>query len=166
MLELQEINHKIISFTNLHKWVNENTEKKLVLVGGCFDIIHFGHLTFLSGAKKLGGFLTVILESDDFIKRNKFRQPIHNQMQRAQILASLTVVDAVILLPLFKSDHEYFKLVAELKPKVIAVTQNDPNIGKKQEQSKAVGADVKVVSSFVKGFTSSKIAVYAPISGN
>lgn len=166
MSEFHDINLKIISFTNLYKWIKENRDKKIILVGGCFDIFHFGHLVFLKGAKKLEGFLIVALESDEFIHAVKHKEPIHNQMQRAQILASFEIVDAVILLPFFKSDKDYFHLVQNLKPKIIAVTQKDPNISKKQEQAKTVGAKVKVASNFIKGFTSSKIAVYAPISGN
>ena len=43
------------------------SEKKTVLVGGCFDILHIGHVRFLQAAKKQGDILIVVLESDEFI---------------------------------------------------------------------------------------------------
>lgn len=166
MLRSFDVDHKIIPFINLSKWTRKNKRKKIVLVGGCFDVFHFGHLVFLKNAKKMGGFLTVALESDEFIHAVKHKRPIHNQIQRAQILASFVMVDAVILLPFFKSDEDYFQLVQSLKPKIIAVTQNDPNISKKQEQAKMVGANVEIATDVIGQFTSSKIAFYASISGN
>ena len=48
-----------------------NKNRKKVLVGGCFDILHFGHIRFLQEAKKLGDILIVALESDENVKRLK-----------------------------------------------------------------------------------------------
>jgi len=45
--------------------------KKIVLVGGCFDLLHYGHVRFLEEAKKLGNHLVVALESDENVRRVK-----------------------------------------------------------------------------------------------
>lgn len=141
------------------KKVNEN--KKKVLVGGCFDVLHFGHLTFLKNAKKLGNFLIVALESDEFIKKNKKKIPVHTQKQRAEILSSLDFVDQVIYLPYLKSDEDYALLTKKIKPDVIAITKGDPHRAQKEKQAKEIGAKVVVASPKLKKFASSKIAPYA-----
>ncbi len=73
---------------------------KKVLVGGCFDLLHFGHIKFLEEAKKSGDYLVVALESDENVRRTKGEtRPIHTQEQRKAMLESLTCVDEVIMLP-------------------------------------------------------------------
>jgi len=150
-------NQKIILFTKISSISNIFKNKKTVLVGGCFDIFHYGHLKFLKQAKKQGDFLVIALESDEFIKRKKNRTPIHNQKQRAEILSALSFVDLVILLPYFFSDKDYFNLVYQIKPKVIAITKGDPQEQNKEKQAKIIGAKIVVVTSLIKSFSSTKI---------
>jgi len=119
---------------------------KKVLVGGCFDLLHFGHITFLTAAKSHGDYLIVALESDENVKRSKGQtRPIHTQQQRRQMLESLKCVDEVISLPPMKSDAEYAKLVTDIHPAVIALTQGDPMIEKKQAHAHLVGALVVTI---------------------
>ena len=60
---------------------------KKVLVGGCFDFIHFGHISFLKQAKASGDYLIVALESDENVRLAKGdARPIHTQEQRKQKL--------------------------------------------------------------------------------
>lgn len=131
--------------------------KKTVLVGGCFDLLHFGHFIFLKNAKAAGDYLIVALESDEFIKRQKKKNPIHNQRQRAQILKALNFVNKVILLPFLKTDDDYFEIIEKIKPNIIAVTENDPLINNKTKQAKKIGATLKIVTPLIKGFSTSKI---------
>jgi rfaE bifunctional protein nucleotidyltransferase chain/domain len=131
--------------------------KIIVLAGGCFDIIHFGHIIFLQKAKQEGDILIVALESDEYIKRHKGRKPVHNQNERAVILSSLRVVDLVIKLPYLQSDKDYFKLVEKIKPDVIAITRGDERETKKRNQAKAVEARLKIVTPKLSKFSSSKI---------
>jgi len=112
-----------------------------VLVGGCFDIIHYGHIHFLKKAKALGDYLIVALESDKNIKRLKGeKRPIHGQNQRREMLESLHFVDQVIVLADEMKDKDYWKLVKVVNPQVIAVTAGDPIIEKKRKQAQEIGA--------------------------
>ena len=110
--------------------------KTIVLVGGCFDIIHSGHIHFLENAKAQGDVLFVMLESDQHIKQLKGQErPINTQRDRALILEALLAVDYIILLPPFKSNKEYDLLVFTLKPAIIATTKGDPGKMHKERQA-------------------------------
>lgn len=114
---------------------------KIVLVGGCFDILHYGHIHFLKKAKALGTYLIVALESDKNIKRLKGKnRPIHDQNKRREMLEALNFVDEVIILKDKVTDQDYMELVDKVRPCQIAVTKGDAMINKKREQAKRVGA--------------------------
>lgn len=148
----------IISFKDLEKSTPVFKDKKTVLVGGCFDLIHFGHLKFLEKAKEQGDFLIIALESDEFIKKHKKKLSIHSQKERAEILANLSMVDMIILLPLFKANNDYFNLVKKISPCIIAVTVGDLQIKNKKKQAMEVGAEVKEVVTNLKNFSTKNIA--------
>ena len=119
---------------------------RVVLVGGCFDLLHYGHVKFLKEAKKIGDYLIVALESDENVRRMKGDiRPIHTQAQRKEMLESLSFIDEVISLLPMRTDQAYFDLVTKIKPAVIAVTDGDPVIDKKREQAKLVGAQLVVI---------------------
>lgn len=137
--------------------LQENKEK-LVLTGGCFDILHMGHFALLENAKKQGNVLMVLLESDEKIKKLKGElRPLHNQEQRARMLSSLRFVDYVILLPFLETDSEYDKLIEQLKPSVIAVTENDPYEKQKKRQAKKIGAQVREVTPYIPEKSTSQL---------
>ncbi|MGH7204323.1 MAG: adenylyltransferase/cytidyltransferase family protein [Candidatus Levyibacteriota bacterium] len=127
-----------------------NQGKTIVLAGGCFDILHIGHLTFLESAKKRGDTLLILLESDKTIRKAKGdKRPINTQHDRAKLLAALSVVDYVILLNPQMSNVSYDDLVIALKPAIIATTQGDSNRHHKERQAKQIGAKVVDVTEFV-----------------
>lgn len=119
---------------------------KIVLVGGCFDLLHYGHISFLKQAKALGDHLVVALESDENVRRLKNEhRPIHTQRQRREMLEALSFVDEVIELPPMHTDRQYFDFVTKLSPGVIAVTEGDPILAKKQQQATGVGAELVII---------------------
>jgi rfaE bifunctional protein nucleotidyltransferase chain/domain len=119
---------------------------KKVLVGGCFDLLHYGHTEFLREAKTHGEYLVVALESDENVRHMKGdSRPIHTQLQRKAMLESLRYVDEVLMLPTMKTDADYEKLVTDVHPSVIAVTEGDPMIAKKQHHASSIGATVAVI---------------------
>lgn len=120
--------------------------KKIVLVGGCFDLLHFGHISFLKQAKSYGDYLVVALESDENVRRKKGEaRPIHNQSQRKEMLEALNFVDEVITLPPLHGYNDYLDLVRKIRPTVIAVTEGDPKISEKQQQADKVMAKLAVI---------------------
>lgn len=159
-------NMKVLAYSDKKNIKKAISGKKIVLVGGCFDILHFGHIKFLEKAKKYGNFLVVILESDKFIKQNKNKESFHNVNERAAILSAIRYVDLVIKIPLFKGDDDYFKMTKFISPKFIAVSKNDKVYKNKLKQSREVGGKLVVVTSVINKFSSSKALKYASIFGN
>ncbi len=72
--------------------------QRIVFTNGCFDILHEGHVRYLADARSLGDLLIVGMNSDASVSRLKgSERPINTEMSRAWVLASLTVVDLVVL---------------------------------------------------------------------
>lgn len=135
----------------------------IVLAGGCFDILHRGHIEFLKNAQKEADVLVVALESDEFIRNRKKKEPVHTQLQRAEVLSAIRHVDYVVQLPYLQTHEDYFELVNRIKPHIIAVTHGDRLLDKKKAQAAAVGAVVKEVSPHHASFSSSKIVSYETV---
>lgn len=132
--------------------------KRIVLVGGCFDILHIGHIRFLQKAKQKGDVLFVMLESDKRIHTTKGEnRPIHAQTQRAEILAAIQDVDQVILLPYFTTDSEYDEVAKQIQPTIIATTKGDPFVKHKIRQAKLVRAQLMYVTTHIKKVSTSNI---------
>lgn len=136
--------NKVIAFKDLSNLIKNLKGQKVVLVGGCFDILHLGHIRFLKEAKK-HGLVIVALESDETLTKHKGKsRPIHKQIERAEMLSQLETVDYVLLLPYFTTDKEYFDLTKTISPDIIAITQDDPQLFNKQKQAEMVGAKIIV----------------------
>lgn len=154
---------KIVSMQDIATKKTKWTKKKSVLVGGCFDILHFGHLTFLQSAREEGDLLIVMLESDESIKAYKKREPVHTQEQRAQVLSALQFVDYIIPIPHLNDSRQYLDLVQQISPQIIAITEGDPRAQLKVGQASLVGAEVKAVCPNLTNFSTTKIIEYASI---
>jgi FAD synthetase len=149
---------RIVDLQKFKKCLPKKDEGRIVLTGGCFDILHVGHVRFLSEAKRLGDYLVVLLESDKNVKKLKGRQrPIFIQKERAEMLSALGSVDLIVLLPMMENDSDYLNLVTKIKPNIIAVTENDPHIERKRCQAKGVGGELKIIP-LAKSFSTSKLA--------
>lgn len=91
--------------------------KVVVFTNGCFDILHAGHVRYLTAARKLGDCLILGLNSDVSVQRLKGpTRPINNEQDRAEVLAGLYAVDYIIIF----SDQTAEGLVAELQPDIYA----------------------------------------------
>lgn len=133
--------------------------KTIVLAGGCFDILHVGHITFLEEAKKQGDVLFVLLESDATVGKIKGKdRPINTQQDRARVLAALDAVDYVVLLPRLETNQQYDDLVSKIRPAIIATTKNDPEKQHKERQAKKIGATVTDVVTRIKSFSSTRLS--------
>lgn len=133
--------------------------KRIVLAGGCFDILHSGHIRFLEKAKARGDILIVILESDQKIQELKGKnRPVNTQKNRALVLSALEYVDIVIPLPYLKTDSEYDDMISLLKPAIIATTYGDPYRSHKERQAKKIGSEVIDVIERIKNLSTTKLA--------
>ncbi len=90
---------------------------KLVMCAGTFDIIHPGHLYYLSEAKKLGDRLVVVVARDSTSQKIKSKTPMHNEMERLEAIRSLSIVDKAVL----GKEGNIFEIIKEIKPDVICL---------------------------------------------
>ncbi|MGB8771423.1 MAG: adenylyltransferase/cytidyltransferase family protein [Candidatus Korobacteraceae bacterium] len=110
---------KILSRDALRKRVAEwrHSGEPIVLANGCFDLLHVGHIRYLRGAKALGGKLVVAINSDEGVSRLKGAgRPLMPVAERAEIIAALTDVDAVVVF----DEPEVRALIREIRPDVQA----------------------------------------------
>ena len=134
-------------------------KKTVVLTGGCFDILHIGHIKLLRESKKQGDLLFVLLENDKTVKKLKgSERPINNQKERAEVLSSLSFVDYVVLLPEMKSNSDYDELVFSLKPDIITTTTGDLQGKHNERQAKEINAKVVYVVPFIKNRSTTRLA--------
>ncbi|HEY4053391.1 MAG TPA: adenylyltransferase/cytidyltransferase family protein [Terriglobales bacterium] len=90
---------------------------KITLANGCFDLLHVGHVRYLRAAKKLGGKLVVAINSDESVHKLKGNgRPLMPAHERAEILAALADVDAVVIFP----ESDVRALVREIRPNIQA----------------------------------------------
>jgi len=111
-------NNKIVTLDDLIIMIGEPLWRgaKIIFTNGCFDILHVGHLHLFREAKMEGGVLIVGLNSDASVKRLKGQnKPIVPELERAEILANLELVDYVII---FNEDTPE-NLIKEIKPDIL-----------------------------------------------
>lgn len=133
--------------------------KTVILAGGCFDVIHLGHIKFLEAAKKTGNTLFVFVESDENVRKIKGEQrPIHNQDERSQVLESIRFVDYIIKIPFLKENADYDKLVLRLNPAIIATTKGSSAFEHNKRQAKLIDAKLLEVIGNIGDKSTTKIA--------
>lgn len=135
MKNLDIIKSKIYTLDNIQKqidiWKFQN--KKIVFTNGCFDILHRGHVEYLSKSRDLGDILIIGVNSDNspyWLTKGPNR-PINNQESRAIILSSLLFVDAIV----FFSDETPLNLIESIIPDVLVK-------GKDYKAEDIVGYDI------------------------
>jgi D-beta-D-heptose 7-phosphate kinase/D-beta-D-heptose 1-phosphate adenosyltransferase len=106
--------------------------KKIVFTNGCFDILHVGHIRYLSQARKLGDILVVGLNTDRSVRTIKGeKRPLVCENERAEVLSALKVVDYVVLF----DEPDPLALIKALKPSILVKGADWP-------EDKIIGADV------------------------
>jgi len=137
----------------LKAWREKN--KKIVFTNGCFDIIHPGHIDYLSQARDLGDILVLGLNTDQSVRRlNKgSNRPINDERTRAYVLAGLASVDLIV----FFDEETPYNLIKLLQPNVL-VKGND------YEVEKIIGFDILkenggevITITFLEGYSTSSL---------
>lgn len=108
-------------------------KRKIVLATGAFDLLHYGHLSFLEEAKKAGGRnakLIVIIARDKTVGTRKGKGPVVPEDQRRALIEALKPVDDAIL---GFEDMNYEAVIQKLKPDVIAVGHDQSDIKRSVE---------------------------------
>jgi rfaE bifunctional protein nucleotidyltransferase chain/domain len=117
--KLKMSNRKILERRQLRTRVEEwrRAGERIVLANGNFDLLHVGHVRYLRGAKELGGKLVVAINSDASVRVLKGEaRPIMPEEERAEIVAALSDVDAVVIFP----ELDVRALIRELRPDIQA----------------------------------------------
>jgi rfaE bifunctional protein nucleotidyltransferase chain/domain len=110
---------KILSREELRQRVAEwrRAGERITLANGCFDLLHVGHVRYLRAAKALGGRLVVAINSDESVRALKGAgRPLMPAEERAEILAALAGVDAVVIF----SEPDVRALIREIRPDIHA----------------------------------------------
>ena len=112
-------NQKIVGREELRRRVREwrRAGESITLANGCFDLLHVGHVRYLQAAKRLGGCLVVAVNSDESVRALKGAgRPLMPAEERAEILAALADVDAVVIF----AEADVRALITEIRPDVHA----------------------------------------------
>jgi rfaE bifunctional protein nucleotidyltransferase chain/domain len=110
---------KILSREALRRRVDQwrRTGQPITLANGGFDLLHVGHVRYLRGAKALGGKLVVAINSDESVRALKGEgRPIMPEQERAEIVAALADVDAVVIFP----ELDVRAIIREIHPDIQA----------------------------------------------
>lgn len=157
MKNLEIIKSKIYTLDELQNQINiwKFKGRKIVFTNGCFDILHRGHVEYLSKARDLGDVLIIGINSDisPYWKTKGSNRPINNQESRAIILSSLFFVDAIV----FFSDETPLNLIKNIIPDVLVK-------GKDYKEEDIAGYDIvkdnggqTITIDIVEGFSTTNI---------
>lgn len=128
--------------------------EKIVFTNGCFDLLHLGHIDYLSRAADLGTVLIAGLNTDASVRRIKgSSRPITDEQSRAMILASLSFIDAVV----FFDEETPIDLIRAVRPDILVKGSDyteDKIVGAPFVRS--YGGDIKTID-YLEGYSTSGI---------
>ncbi len=140
-----EPNSKLLSRDQLRARVAEwrRAGDKIILTNGCFDLLHVGHVRYLHAAKQLSGRIIVAVNSDASVQKLKGAgRPLMPAEERAEILASLADVDAVVIF----DEPDVRALIREIRPDVHAKgTDYTPDTVPERDVVRECGGHVVIV---------------------
>ena len=134
MTKLELIRKKILTNDEIRRQLAVWRFKglKIVFTNGCFDILHLGHIEYLSKAAELGNKLILGLNTDDSVRRLKGpSRPVNSQEARSTILAAISFIDAIVL---FDEDTPA-ELISRIRPDILVK-------GKDYDGKEIVGSDL------------------------
>ena len=144
---LEEVTRKISHLRGL--------DYRIVLTSGSFDLIHLGHVKYLSRAKEFGGILVVGVDSDAKIRRRKGEdRPMVPEAERLEMLAYQRPVDLIYL----KDDDEpRWALIKAVAPDVLVLTEDHSYTEAQQEELLTIVGRIEVVTRQASVTTSERI---------
>lgn len=156
MKETSRIKDKIFDRATLARKADEWREKgkTIVFTNGCFDILHKGHLEILARSAEFGDILVVALNTDASVRKLKGEmRPVNNEDFRLLMMASLEIVDAVVLF----DEETPAELIAAITPDIL-VKGGDYTVDQIAGAGHVIahGGEVKIVP-IVKGYSTSGI---------
>lgn len=154
MKQIEQIQNKIVSREQLVERLKSRGDQRVVFTNGCFDLVHRGHVDYLSRARDLGDLLILGLNSDSSVRRLKGpSRPIVDEKSRALLLAAFQFIDYVVL---FEEDTPY-ELIKAAQPDILVK-------GGDYKPEDIVGYDIVkqrggqvVTIDFVPGFSTTNI---------
>ncbi|MBB6269840.1 rfaE bifunctional protein nucleotidyltransferase chain/domain [Pedobacter cryoconitis] len=147
---------KIVSLPELTPLVDywKSEGKKIVFTNGCFDLLHAGHITYLTEAASLGDILIIGLNSDDSVSRIKGpSRPVNDETTRSLVLGAMSFIDAVV----FFNEDTPLELIKKVLPDVL-VKGGDYQIENIAGAKETIenGGTVQVLT-FLPGYSSTAI---------
>ncbi|MFK7755763.1 MAG: adenylyltransferase/cytidyltransferase family protein [Flavobacteriales bacterium] len=139
------------------------SDQKVVFTNGCFDILHAGHVDYLTAASELGDYLVVAVNSDDSVRRLEkgTGRPVNDELNRLKLIASLKCVSSAFI---FDEDTP-LECISLIQPEILVKgadydpEETDPNSKTYIVGSKEVltyGGQVSVVE-LTEGFSTTKL---------
>lgn len=114
---MNESLNKVVTRDELRRQVEgwRQAGEPVILANGCFDLVHVGHIRYLRAAKALGGKLVVAVNADETARALKGEgRPLMPDYERAEVLAALADVDAVVIFP----EPDVRALIREIRPDI------------------------------------------------
>ena len=145
---------KILTLAQAGRWAAAARRRgqRVVATNGCFDLLHFGHVAYLQGAKRLGDLLIIGINSDASIRQLKGpSRPLVPELQRAAILAALECVDAVVIF----RERQALRFIKTISPPLYAKGGDyrpDTLDAEERVLLDAIGTKICIVP-FVPGFS-------------
>lgn len=148
----KKIKNNIDAVRLVEKWKLKN--EKIVFTNGCFDLLHLGHIDYLSKAKDLGTKLIIGINSSESVKKLKGpSRPINSSQSRSTLLACFQFVDLVVIF----SENTPINLIKNIEPDIL-VKGGDYKIETIVGAEEVVnfGGRVEIIS-FLSGYSTSSI---------
>lgn len=158
MRSLKQVTEKIISLTEMARESQRLREvgKRLVATNGCFDILHVGHVRYLTAARKLGDALVVGVNGDESVRQLKGDdRPFNNERDRAEVLAALESVNYVVIF----SEPRASQFLAAAHPAVYVKGgdyKTDTLNPEERETLQRIGTTIKILA-FEPGYSTSAL---------